>query len=68
MSITRLPVQHPHAPHCANCKAPLPNFDNANFIMPPFSGDLDQVKLLAVTFHIQCKCGAEWNLKKTCRP
>jgi hypothetical protein len=25
------------------------------------------VKILAVTFHIQCKCGAEWNLKKDCK-
>lgn len=63
MSVTRLPVQHPHAPHCASCNGPLPSFDNANLIV---MGDTD-IKLLAVTFHIQCKCGAQWDLKKTCR-
>jgi len=61
--VTRLPVQHPNAPHCANCKGPLPNFNFANFTL--FAGEADGVTLMAVTFHIRCKCGAPWDLRKT---
>lgn len=58
--ITRLPVQHPQAPHCAACKAPMPNFNDVSLVMSPGEG----WDLLSITFHIQCKCGAKWNLQK----
>jgi hypothetical protein len=65
MSVTRLPVQHPRAPHCAACKASLPTFDNINLVM--IGGATDEFQLLAITFHIKCKCGAAWDLKKDCK-
>lgn len=60
--LTRLPVQHPQAPHCAACDAPLPNFNNTQFVMGMYP--TDAFELEAVTFHIQCKCGAKWDIKK----
>jgi hypothetical protein len=29
----------------------------------PFDHDMS-IKLLGVTFHVQCKCGATWNMEK----
>jgi len=60
---TRLPVQHPDAPHCASCKANLPTFDDIALVLPPEDG----YELLGSTIflHIRCKCGARWDLKKT---
>jgi hypothetical protein len=59
---TRLPVQHPRAPHCEVCDAPLPSFDGVLITMPfPKS---DDCVVTGITFHIRCKCGTEWNLTK----
>jgi hypothetical protein len=62
-SPTRLPVQHPKRPHCPNCKSDLPNFNDVYMSM------LDHVdyRLFAVTFHVRCKCGAAWDLRKECK-
>lgn len=59
----RLPVQHPHAPHCPECKTALPTFDGAFVIMPT---DSYGCKVLGTTlvFHVRCVCGARWDLKK----
>jgi hypothetical protein len=58
--VTRLPVQHRRAPHCPSCKAPLPTFDGMSLTL---MGETD-VELLAITFHVRCKCGSVWDLKK----
>lgn len=61
---TRLPVQHPRRPHCAKCKADLPTFDGVTMNLM----DSDPTfELLAATFHVRCKCGAVWDLKKGCK-
>jgi len=54
---TRLPVQHPDAPHC---KRNLPTFDDIALVLP--AGD-DGYELLGSTIflHIRCKCGARWD-------
>jgi hypothetical protein len=59
--MTRLPVQHPNAPHCPKCKRDLPNLNDVTMIMP---GDVT-CEIFATTFHIRCQCGALWNLYKT---
>jgi hypothetical protein len=64
-SVTRLPVQHPHAPHCAQCKEPLPTFDNISLSL---MGEDDGTRLMAITFHIRCRCGALWDLSKELYP
>jgi len=61
--VTRLPVQHKKFPHCENCGAPLPTFDNV-FITNALS-DSVETTILAVTFHVQCSCGTEWDIRKT---
>lgn len=61
MRATRLPVQHPQAPHCAKCKAPLPNLNSTSLSMAFEEGDFD---VLGFTLHIRCKCGATWDLQK----
>lgn len=59
--VIRLPTQHPKAPHCPTCEAPLPTFDN--FHMMRGFEDVDVV-ILSITFLVRCKCGAEWNITK----
>lgn len=58
---TRLPVQHPSYPHCANCKAPLPTFDGA---MISDWANLNSYEMLGVTYHVRCACGTPWDLRK----
>lgn len=60
--VERLPVQHPRAPHCPNCKADLPTFDGMQMIMP--NGDWVGFKLLSVVLNVECACGSRWALKK----
>lgn len=60
--VTRLPVQHRNAPHCPTCKASLPAFDGLSLNLSASS--LGDSKLTAVTLHVTCKCGAQWDLKK----
>jgi hypothetical protein len=60
-TVRRLPVQHPQAPHCPTCEAPLPNLNSMSLVMGPEAGTFE---IRAITLLIQCKCGAEWNLTK----
>lgn len=59
--VTRIPVQHPQAPHCAKCKAPLPNLNSLCVTLGLEPGEFEVVSM---TIRIRCKCGAEWNLTK----
>jgi hypothetical protein len=56
---TRLPVQHKHKPHCPNCEADIPGFEDVQLLMVP------ECELLSVTFQVRCKCGSIWNLTRT---
>ena len=56
--VTRLPVQHPKAPHCEACGASVPPFELTLFPVADWT-------LMAVTFHVRCPCGAPWDLRKT---
>lgn len=58
--VSRLPVQHPQAPHCPTCEAPLPNLDGL-YVMMPVTPAVD---VLALTLLVRCKCGEEWCLTK----
>jgi hypothetical protein len=58
---TRLPVQHPQAPHCTVCKSPLPNFNSLMVTMGSEAGDFE---VIGMTIHIRCKCGTGWDLLK----
>lgn len=60
--VTRLPVQHPRAPHCTGCGAALPTFDGARVSVPLGCSSVD---LVSVTYHMRCGCGLEWDVKKT---
>ena len=60
-SVTRLPVAHRQKPHCVACGRDLPNFDSADL----FTTVLTDVELLGVTFHIRCRCGKAWDLRKS---
>jgi hypothetical protein len=59
--VTRLPVQHPKAPHCPQCKGPMPTFDGMSIT---YGAQEVPVEILAVTMLVRCTCGAEWALTK----
>ena len=61
-TVTRLPVSHRRAPHCAKCGASLPSFNGLVLSFPPenFEGHT----LTGIVLKITCKCGAKWNAEK----
>jgi hypothetical protein len=61
--VTRLPVQHRHHPRCVKCGRDAPTFDGVHVNLS--TNDLAGWDLVAMTYHVVCPCGAEWNLKKT---
>jgi hypothetical protein len=61
--LVRLPVQHKERPHCPRCETDVPTFNRTNIDTSP--AELGEFELLAVTFHVKCPCGAEWDLRKT---
>jgi hypothetical protein len=61
-TVIRLPVQHRQAPHCASCKAELPNLNG--LIVTLGFDDVGDYEVLGMTMHIRCKCGKEWDLRK----
>lgn len=64
--ISRLPVQHPAAPHCPTCKKDLPTLDGLSVDLPRVE---EKILQLVVIARIQCACGAIWDLhKKTIVP
>ena len=62
MKVERLPVQHPHKPHCPTCGGDLPAINT--FVGTVAADEMGECKLLAVTFHVECPCGAQWDLLK----
>jgi hypothetical protein len=63
--VFRLPVQHKLRPHCPVCKADVPTFDQT--MVNISVAELGKFELTAITYHVKCPCGAEWNLRKTVR-
>jgi hypothetical protein len=61
--VTRLPVQHRARPHCSACGRDAPTFSQSSLALSEH--DLAGWTLQAMTFHLRCPCGAEWDLKKT---
>ena len=62
--IKRLPVQHPHRPHCEHCGADLPSFNGLCLTGYDMEPAMANITIQAITIHVQCKCGALWNLRK----
>ena len=58
-NITRLPTQHSKKPHCNSCNRDLPAVGNCTV---ETRADWDSAKLLGMTFHVRCECGAIWDL------
>ena len=58
-NVERLPAQHKLHPHCPICERDMPTFDDCILTI----GDT-HAKLTAVTFHVRCVCGANWDLRK----
>jgi hypothetical protein len=63
--VTRLPVQHRSRPHCPACGRDAPTFDGSPLFISEH--DLARWTITAMTFHLRCPCGAEWDLKKTAK-
>ncbi len=61
-TVSRLPTQHRQHPHCATCDAGLPAFES--FEVNASVHEMGETKLLGITYHHQCKCGAEYSLAK----
>lgn len=60
----RLPVQHPQFPHCPRCGRDLPNYNAMRLDIPD---DVNVTVLrIEIAFIVQCKCGLELQLSKTC--
>jgi hypothetical protein len=59
MGVTRLPTQHRQHPHCPACKTDLPTFDTLSLATP-----LGEFRLLGITFHVRCKCGLAYDMRK----
>lgn len=63
--VTKLPTQHRQRPHCLSCGLNVPTFDGSPLYFSEH--DLAGWSITAMTFHLRCPCGAEWDLKKTAR-
>jgi hypothetical protein len=63
--VTRLLTQHRERPHCPSCGRDAPTFAQSSLSLS--ESDLAGWALRALTFHLRCPCGAEWNLKKTAK-
>jgi len=61
-NVTRLPTQHKQKPHCSVCKEDLPTFKGMSLSVNPT--DLGETEIEAITFHVRCKCGAKWDMRK----
>ena len=61
--VERIPTQHKRFPHCATCKAELPNFESMFMTVSP--DEMRGATLLRITYRVECVCGAEWDLTKT---
>lgn len=64
MNVTRLPVQHPNSPHCPECKRDISVFDD---LIVWTSAEPTGMKVLGLTIHAVCECGAKLDLTKTVR-
>jgi hypothetical protein len=60
--VTRLPVQHPQAPHCPTCGRDIPNF-NRVFMSIAFV-ELAGLEIVGFTIHVKCTCGQPLDLRK----
>lgn len=61
-TVTRLPKQHRTRPHCANCDAEMPGLKGMQLVLMP--EEVPMVRVLEVTLQVECKCGAQWCLRK----
>jgi hypothetical protein len=61
-NVTRLPKQHKRQPHCPTCESALPTLDSVQ--VTSSACEFGDCELMAITYHVRCKCGSPWDLRK----
>lgn len=66
-NVTRLPVKpkRPPGPYCHRCNRDLPTFYGATIDLP--AEGLGGARLLAVTYHVECVCGTQVDIRREIR-